>query len=59
MYGYRCEKCGAYLDPGESCDCEEEEERSRIQIMKRSADLFVLEEGSDQFRINLTGGVLV
>ena len=21
MYSYRCEDCGAYLDPGESCDC--------------------------------------
>ena len=22
---YRCEKCGYYLDPGERCDCEEQE----------------------------------
>lgn len=21
MYNYRCDICGAYLDPGESCDC--------------------------------------
>ena len=24
MYKYRCEKCGAHLDPGERCDCEKE-----------------------------------
>ena len=22
----QCPKCGAYLDPGEKCDCEKEEE---------------------------------
>ena len=22
---YRCERCGCYLDPGERCDCEEQE----------------------------------
>lgn len=22
---YRCEYCGSYLDPGEHCDCKEEE----------------------------------
>lgn len=21
MYGYKCSNCGAYLDPGEKCDC--------------------------------------
>lgn len=21
MYGYRCPECGAFLDPGEKCDC--------------------------------------
>lgn len=24
MYGYICPECGAYLDPGETCDCIEE-----------------------------------
>ena len=23
MYYHECPYCGAYLDPGESCDCEE------------------------------------
>lgn len=27
MYGYICKHCGAHLDPGEKCDCEEEEEK--------------------------------
>lgn len=22
---YRCERCGCYLDPGERCECEEQE----------------------------------
>lgn len=25
MYTYICEKCGAYLDPGEDCDCEKKD----------------------------------
>ena len=27
-YDYRCPKCGAYLDPGEQCDCEDNENSS-------------------------------
>ena len=27
MYGYVCKHCGARLDPGEKCDCEEEKRR--------------------------------
>ena len=26
-YYRTCERCGAHLDPGEKCDCEQEEER--------------------------------
>lgn len=25
MYGYICPECGCYLDPGEKCDCKDEE----------------------------------
>ena len=24
MYNYKCKKCGANLDPGEHCDCDQE-----------------------------------
>ena len=27
MYAYICPDCGAYLDPGEKCDCRREEEK--------------------------------
>lgn len=29
MYGYVCKHCGARLDPGEKCDCEEEKQWSQ------------------------------
>lgn len=28
MYGYKCQYCGAYLDPGEKCDCVLENEKA-------------------------------
>lgn len=28
MYNYRCEDCGAYLDPGERCTCHSTHERN-------------------------------
>ena len=28
-----CSQCGAYLDPGEHCDCEEERQRQTQRIM--------------------------
>ena len=40
MHGYRCELCGASLDPGERCDCEdmtEGERRAMIRRRERSA----------------------
>ena len=29
MYGYVCGRCGAYLDPGERCDCIEIEDKEK------------------------------
>lgn len=29
---YHCEVCGAWLDPGEKCDCREEKEQSRKKL---------------------------
>lgn len=34
MYDIRCKKCGAYLDLGEHCDCEQERER-RIKCIEQ------------------------
>ncbi len=33
MYYNECQLCGAYLDPGEHCDCEEERQRQTQRIM--------------------------
>lgn len=27
MFDYRCKNCGAYLDPAEHCECEEQRKR--------------------------------
>lgn len=34
MYYNECQYCGAHLDPGEPCDCQEEKEK------KRNSNLF-------------------
>ena len=28
MYGHKCPECGAFLDPGEKCDCILEKEKA-------------------------------
>ena len=28
MYNYRCDNCGAYLDPGERCTCHNAHEKN-------------------------------
>ena len=28
MYNYRCDNCGAYLDPGEQCTCHDTHEKN-------------------------------
>lgn len=35
MYNYRCDICGAYLDPGEPCDCREKrrEHERKVESM--------------------------
>ncbi len=48
MYGYICPECGAYLDPGETCDCVEEKERlndKKAEIQERLYQLMA--EGED------------
>lgn len=29
MYNYICDICGCYLDPGEKCNCQKEQEHNR------------------------------
>ena len=43
-----CPKCKAHLDPGEHCDCEEEEKRKE----ERAEKLFRKELGSNQLTFN-------
>ena len=48
MYARICPNCGCYLDPGEKCDCAEEQERKQKIIHTRHEDvqrLFRLEVG--------------
>lgn len=32
MWNYTCSRCGARLDPGEICDCEDEEQHFNFQM---------------------------
>lgn len=34
MYNYRCDNCGAYLDPGEHCTCNSTHERNLQMVEK-------------------------
>lgn len=53
MYGYICPDCGAYLDPGEICDCKEEQEKNRDKAIEAQEKLFRLmaEEEDGQLKI--------
>jgi len=50
MMNYQCEHCGAYLDPGEHCDCREEKQQSVREIMSM---LLMADDG--QFVLNVGG----
>lgn len=47
MIGYQCPNCGAFLDPGEKCDCQdeaiqkEEENKRKIEAL---SNLFLFEK---------------
>lgn len=43
-----CPKCGAHLDPGELCDCEETAEKEK----KAREQLLVMENGTNQLAFN-------
>ena len=47
---YQCDECGAYLDPGEHCDCMEERELKIREVMNM---LLMAEDG--QYVLNVGG----
>lgn len=46
-----CEKCGAHLDPGERCDCEDEQER----LSKFYAQRMMANRRTGQYSLILDG----
>lgn len=52
-YGYRCDSCGCYLDPGEGLLCDECRERmhKRVQQSKRIKRFLSSEE--PQIKMNM------
>ena len=48
MMNYICEHCGAYLDPGEKCDCMDEKKQREERLFA------MMQEGADgQILFNL------
>ena len=45
MWNYECPICGANLDPGEKCDCQDERQRYLRQFRAGNYDKF-----SDQYK---------
>ena len=53
MYRYICPECGASLDPGEKCDCQEiraMDEKKRQQN-KKEMEKLLIEEKNGQLRL--------
>ena len=50
MMNYICEHCGAYLDPGEKCDCMDEKKQMIEKIMG-----FLIPSDDGQFCLNIGG----
>lgn len=60
MAYYRiCPRCGCNLDPGEPCDCEEEEKREREHREKMFEGLIVQDGNSNQLVLNFGKEVAV
>ena len=49
MYNYRCDNCGAYLDPGERCTCRNTHERNLAIV-----DEFLTEDHDGQMILRET-----
>lgn len=54
MHNYICEECGAYLDPGEKCDCmdREHELRKRKAEAERLAEFEGMWEQQEVVRVS-------
>lgn len=49
-----CPRCGGNLDPGETCDCEEEEKREH-ELREKMFEGFIVQEGnSNQLVLNFS-----
>ena len=52
MYNYRCDNCGAYLDPGERCSCHDTHERNLAMVDELFAEdpdgQMILKEAQDR-----------
>lgn len=53
MYYRICSNCGANLDPGERCDCEEERQKQTDRIMSMSM-MKINKDG--QYELAMVGG---
>lgn len=52
MYGYTCDKCGANLDPGERCDCEDIKAEEQMRREKQFEGLLIMDSNSHQLVLN-------
>ena len=50
-YYYECPRCGAHLDPGERCDCEDRIEPAVAKITVKVAEEMLRLEEDGQFRL--------
>lgn len=52
MHRYTCHKCGANLDPGERCDCEDVKAAEQMRQEKQFEDLLIMGSNSRRLVLN-------
>lgn len=52
MHRYICDKCGANLDPGERCDCEDIKVKTQMRQEKQFEGLLIMDSNSRQLVLN-------